>query len=67
MGRPKKALEVVSIAIKYLCDQCMKMLTEKGVKKDDVLWVVTVPAIWDDFAKQFMRKAAEKVCYSFLY
>ncbi|XP_048778237.1 uncharacterized protein LOC125681969 isoform X2 [Ostrea edulis] len=60
LGRPKKALEVVSIAIKYLCDQCMKMLTEKGVKKDDVLWVVTVPAIWDDFAKQFMRKAAEK-------
>lgn len=28
---------------------------------DDVQWVVTVPAIWDDKAKFFMRKAAEKV------
>lgn len=30
---------------------------------DDVQWVVTVPAIWDDKAKFFMRKAAEKVIY----
>lgn len=28
---------------------------------EDVQWVVTVPAIWDDKAKFFMRKAAEKV------
>lgn len=28
---------------------------------DDIYWVITVPAIWDLPAKQFMRKAAEKV------
>lgn len=28
---------------------------------DDVHWVLTVPAIWDLKAKQFMRDAAEKV------
>lgn len=34
----------------------MKMeLTEK-----DIQWVLTVPAIWDDAAKQFMREAAKE-------
>jgi hypothetical protein len=28
---------------------------------DDVRWVVTVPAIWSDRAKQFMRNAAYEV------
>lgn len=27
----------------------------------DVFWVLTVPAIWSDKAKQFMRKSAEEV------
>ena len=26
-----------------------------------VIWVITVPAIWDDSAKQFMEEAAEEV------
>jgi len=29
---------------------------------DDIHWVLTVPAIWDMKAKQFMRDAADKVC-----
>lgn len=28
------------------------------VERDDIFWVLTVPAIWDDSAKQFMREAA---------
>lgn len=28
---------------------------------DDILWVLTVPAIWSDQAKQFMREAAIQV------
>ena len=31
------------------------------VEDDDVFWVLTVPAIWDDAAKQFMREAAVNV------
>ncbi|KAK3602714.1 hypothetical protein CHS0354_017156 [Potamilus streckersoni] len=36
--------------------------TEHGeeVKKSDIRWVLTVPAIWSDPAKLFMREAAEK-------
>lgn len=31
----------------------------------DIAWVLTVPAIWNDGAKQFMREAAEMVSYQF--
>lgn len=30
-------------------------------EENDVTWVLTVPAIWDEPAKQFMEEAAEKV------
>lgn len=32
-----------------------------NLNEGDFLWVITVPAIWKDAAKQFMREAAEKV------
>lgn len=32
-------------------------------KPEDVLYVFTVPAIWSESAKEFMRKAAIKVGY----
>jgi molecular chaperone DnaK (HSP70) len=31
------------------------------VTEDDISWVLTVPAIWSDAAKQFMKEAAVKV------
>lgn len=39
--------------------ECKKQMT--GIEESDVMWVLTVPAIWDDKSKQFMREAAEKV------
>ena len=38
-----------------------------GLKADDIHWVLTVPAIWNDSAKHFMRLAAEQVCCRHLY
>ncbi len=35
--------------------------TGSHVRSDDVQWVVTVPAIWRQKAKQFMREAAYQV------
>ena len=29
--------------------------------EDNILWVLTVPAIWSDRAKKFMREVAQKV------
>ena len=52
------ALEVFGESIRYLKDHALRQLD--GPDKD-IQWVLTVPAIWDDSAKQFMRLAAEKV------
>lgn len=63
-GHELPALEVFSHSIKYLKHQLHARLDEKGadVRDDDIYWILTVPAIWNDPAKQFMREAAENVC-----
>jgi hypothetical protein len=30
------------------------------LQDEDIHWVLTVPAIWDEVAKKFMRKSAEE-------
>ncbi|VDI58527.1 Hypothetical predicted protein [Mytilus galloprovincialis] len=55
-----KAIDVFSAIIKYF----MTLLLEKAQKSyidltdKDILWVITVPGIWDLKAKQFMRESA---------
>ena len=53
--------------------ECLKMKLFEQLDKDktvlspdDILWVLTVPAIWDDSAKDFMRKAAITVSIAFI-
>ncbi|CAC5403690.1 unnamed protein product [Mytilus coruscus] len=65
-GKQMKALEIFCIAIKYLKEQMIKKLNSKfltmkvDIKEEDIQYVLTVPAIWADQSKLFMRKAAEK-------
>lgn len=63
-----EAMKVFSAAIGYLKDHmlttCKKQLTD--IQQSDIKWVLTVPAIWTDSSKQFMREAAEKVYISLL-
>ncbi|KAK3100215.1 hypothetical protein FSP39_016447 [Pinctada imbricata] len=61
-GEEMNALVVFSAVIRYLkghmkkeCDKRMSDILDSEIK-----WVLTVPAIWTDSAKQFMREAAEK-------
>ena len=58
-----EAMKVFSAAIgylrKHLQSTCEKQLTD--IEDSDIKWVLTVPAIWNDQSKQFMREAAEKV------
>lgn len=65
-GKSMKALDVFSSAIEYLKDHLQNLLIEQGMRdKNEVMkkvrWVLTVPAIWTDPAKEFMKKAAIKV------
>jgi molecular chaperone DnaK (HSP70) len=65
MGNKLPAFDIFKMSISYLKLEAEKMLMEKGyrVNPDDVKWIITVPAIWSDAAKQFMREAAEQVSH----
>ncbi|XP_052791590.1 heat shock 70 kDa protein 12B-like [Mya arenaria] len=55
------AIKVFSICIKYLMEHFMKNIKNRvlEISEKDVDWVLTVPAIWNNSSKQFMREAAE--------
>jgi hypothetical protein len=57
------AIEVFSKSILCLKTKLLDELKRKKtlVRTDDILFVLTVPAIWSDNAKDFMRQAARKV------
>lgn len=61
-GKQAKAIKVFAHAIRYLKDHMLNTLEQRGagIKAKDIDWVLTVPAIWEDPAKQFMREAAEE-------
>lgn len=59
-----KALDVFSICIKHLKDTMLEEMNKKlanDISEKDVDFIITVPAIWGDTAKMFMREAAVKV------
>lgn len=61
--KPISALLVFTEAIKYLKNHLLNDLKKRNLDVPDnqIKWVLTVPAIWSDPAKQFMRTAAERV------
>jgi len=65
-GSPGGAAQARSLIVKYLqllgSDGLRDIRKQLGthVRDSDVQWVLTVPAIWDDAAKAFMRSAAEE-------
>lgn len=65
MGKPVLALKVFSLSIKFLKDACIKLMIDRGFTPEtqDIKYVLTVPAIWSDRSKQFMRAAAKEVCH----
>ncbi|XP_033743668.1 heat shock 70 kDa protein 12A-like [Pecten maximus] len=61
-GKEMAALDVFSLSIRYLKDNLMKTLKDKniGIYESEIRFVLTIPAIWNEPAKQFMREAAVK-------
>ncbi|XP_052277506.1 heat shock 70 kDa protein 12A-like isoform X3 [Dreissena polymorpha] len=61
-GKEMSAMLVFQEAIRYLKDTGLHAIQKKYNKGiNDIHWILTVPAIWDDPAKQFMREAAINV------
>ncbi|XP_060588401.1 heat shock 70 kDa protein 12A-like [Ruditapes philippinarum] len=65
LGKPMKAIDIFSGAIRYIKEHLLNVLNDPdredqlSVKPDtDIRWVLTVPAIWNDLSKKFMREAA---------
>ena len=67
-GKQLPALIVFCESLKFLkqslLEEAKKQQTDIGV--NDIKWILTVPAIWSDPAKAFMRRAAIEVRLSFL-
>lgn len=62
-GKHKKAIDVFSIVIKYLKELIIKSteiskVGDKSKFESEIQWILTIPAIWSDSAKQLMREAA---------
>lgn len=59
-GKPMAALVVFTESLKYLMDSLLNhaRMQQSEIKLQDIKWIITVPAIWSDPAKAFMRKAA---------
>jgi hypothetical protein len=51
------AIQVFSGGIKFLKDHLFQNFQDRvpHLQDGDIHWVLTVPAIWDEVAKKFMR------------
>lgn len=60
------AIEVFCHMIKYFRDCMMTEVNFMGYddeEESEIMWVLTVPAIWSDPAKQVLTEAAKRVCF----
>jgi hypothetical protein len=57
------AIDIFSMSIRYLRNHFFFELQKhySDIEETDIHYVITIPAIWDDNGKQFMRMAALKV------
>ncbi|XP_060554290.1 heat shock 70 kDa protein 12A-like [Ruditapes philippinarum] len=61
-GKNMPAFDIFAHSISFLKNHLWKTLQSRvcGILETDIQYVITVPAIWDPRAKQFMRRAAYK-------
>ena len=68
MDKELPAIDIFKHSIQYLKDLFVQKFTDRNLQftisplEQYVTWVITVPAILDEPAKQFMEEAAERVC-----
>ena len=64
MGKPMEARKVFGAGIRYLKEHFFNKMKSQlpETQEEDIRFVLTVPAIWNEGAKLFMREAAKEVC-----
>ena len=66
-GRTFPVGTVFAHVFRYFRDKAIeecKLFSKTDLTQDDVKWVITVPAMWSDVARQMMREAAYEVSAS---
>ncbi|CAG9324336.1 unnamed protein product [Blepharisma stoltei] len=58
-GREMPLMTVISETLRFISDKAIQKLSEQvgKVVKTKIMWVLTVPALWSEEHKQFMRSA----------
>jgi hypothetical protein len=58
-GREMPLMKVISSTLKFISEKALQKLTEQvgRVVKAKIKWVLTVPALWNEEHKHFMRRA----------
>ncbi|XP_063416427.1 heat shock 70 kDa protein 12A-like [Mytilus trossulus] len=61
-GKEKSCITVIAACIEHIKEKATYRIKHmnKDIEDVDIYWVLTVPAIWSEQARQFMIKAAEK-------
>uniref|UniRef100_A0A3B3D9L4 Heat shock protein 12B n=1 Tax=Oryzias melastigma TaxID=30732 RepID=A0A3B3D9L4_ORYME len=60
-GRKVRAIEVFAHALRFFRQHALKEVKDQSssvLEGEEIRWVITVPAVWRQPAKQFMREAA---------
>lgn len=59
-GRQLSLMKVISESLRYISEKAIEKLTEQVGKviSTKIRWVLTVPALWSEEHKHFMRRAA---------
>jgi molecular chaperone DnaK (HSP70) len=60
-GKEMPLMTVISESLRFIANRALAKLEEqigKNIKKEKIRWVLTVPALWSEEHKLFMRKAA---------
>ena len=59
-GRQLSLMLVISESLRFISEKAIEKLTEQvgKVVKTKIRWVLTVPALWSEEHKHFMRRAA---------
>ena len=63
-GKQQPAVHVFAMSLRYMKEHLLRAMKTNLEFDPDPLtirWVLTVPAIWDENSKQFMREAAHRV------
>ena len=64
-GRELSAIKVIAITLRHLKDLMLRDINQHFQHPNrKIQWILTVPAIWSEAAKQIMREAASQVCTS---